>query len=152
MNGPLITGAEWRAILHGARVLREVGDDLRRSGAELLAAENHRHAAELEHLSRRSVVAAAGPEAVGEAEDASAGWDPDAEMYEALTGPEADAEFDAYRATGEPTVDLRREHERELERLRAVLFGASHAERRTALPPTEPAPDQDRQAGTEVER
>ena len=55
----VVTDAEWRAILLGARVLREVGDGFRSAGAHGLAGECHDQADVLENLGRRAVVAPA---------------------------------------------------------------------------------------------
>ena len=54
----VITEGEWRAALLGARALSEVGAGLRSSGADELARECDRNAAELEGLARRATVAA----------------------------------------------------------------------------------------------
>jgi hypothetical protein len=68
---PLVTDAEWQALMHGARALREVAAALRNAGFQRIAAENDGHASALEGLVQRATVAAdrrAGQAAKPEAE------------------------------------------------------------------------------------
>jgi hypothetical protein len=54
----LLTEVEWRAVLVGARVLRESGAQLQAADSPVIAAEYAAHAAVLDNLGRRAVVAA----------------------------------------------------------------------------------------------
>lgn len=54
----LVTHAEWKALLYGARALRAIATDLRDVGATEDAAEHDRSAATLDGLVQRATVAA----------------------------------------------------------------------------------------------
>jgi hypothetical protein len=82
----LLTDAEWRATLMGARALRAVSASQSRAGADTLARERARDADVLEGLARRAVVQAEHrTDLPTPAEQAYA-------MYEALTDPVGEAE------------------------------------------------------------
>jgi hypothetical protein len=58
LEAPLVTDAEWQALLNGARALREVAGALRNAGFQRIADENDGHATALEGLVHRATVAA----------------------------------------------------------------------------------------------